>query len=325
MENRFFERIVAFFSGFFGRFKKRLIRFSRLLRRRYTIMVIPHTEKKAVNFKISFATIFTLCLFVVLLSFVTAFLGILYASGGQSVMSAEHRLMAAERENEQLKDSVVELRQTARSFETVLTETLDSFGHSSQLNKPTQGGGDYASFFNVETHDDQNLREIQDIKNISHFLNSSMSELSRISGMLNSKGNLLEEIPTAWPVERGLGYLTAPFGPARHPIRGYWYLHNALDIAYTRGVGLVSTANGKVVEVAWHDDYGNYLTIQHKYGFYTRYAHCDAIYVNEGDTVSQGQRIAALGNTGLTTGPHVHYEIRIGSQNVDPIRFLSME
>lgn len=325
IENRFFDRMAASFSRGTKKFRTRKMKFLRLLGRRYTVMIIPHTEKKAVNFKISFATIFTLCAFVVVLSAVTVVLGILFASGGQTISSAESRMTAAEAENEEMKDSVAQLRHTARNFETVLSETLDSFGLSSQLNRTTQTAGDYASFVNVEAHDGQTVRELQDVKNISRFLELSMGELSRISGLLSSKGNLLEEIPTGWPVERGRGYISAPFGPAQHPIRGYWYLHNALDIAYTRGTGVVATANGKVVEVTWHEDYGNYLTIQHKYGFYTRYAHCDAIYVSEGDTVAQGQRIAALGNTGLTTGPHVHYEIRIGSQNIDPIRFLSME
>ncbi len=325
IENRFFLKISAFFSMAFKRVRVRLNKLSRLLGRRYTVMVIPHTEKKAVNFKISFATVFVLCAFVVILSVVTAVLGILFATGGWQAASAESRMAAAEVENEQLKDSISDLRKTASEFESVLIDAVDSFGLTSRLDKSQAAEGDYASFSNIETHDEQVIKEIQTLENISGVLESSMIQLSRISGLLNSKGNLLEEIPTAWPVERGVGYVTAPFGPARHPIRGYWYLHNALDIAYSRGTGIVSTANGKVVEVAWNDDYGNYLTIQHKYGFFTRYAHCDAVYVREGDTVSQGQRIAAMGNTGLTTGPHVHYEIRIGSQNIDPIRFLSME
>ena len=324
IENRFFSKISAFFSAVFKRTRIRLNKLSRLLGRRYTVMVIPHTEKKAVNFKISFATVFALCAFVVILSVVTAVLGILFATGGWQAASAELRMAAAEVENEQMKDGIAELRRTAGEFESVLANTLDSFGLSS-VNRSVEARGDYASFFNVEAHDEQSLREIQTIENISGFLEDSMEQLARVSDLLNSKGNLLEEIPTGWPVVRGVGYITAPFGPARHPIRGYWYLHNALDIAYTRGTGIVSTANGKVVEVAWNDDYGNYLTIQHKYGFFTRYAHCDAVYVRAGDTVSQGQLIAAMGNTGLTTGPHVHYEIRIGSQNIDPIRFLSME
>ncbi len=69
--------------------------------------------------------------------------------------------------------------------------------------------------------------------------------------------------------------------------------------------------------------FGNYIDIKHNYGFSTRYAHLSRIYVNKGVDVVRGQLIAAMGSTGLSTGPHLHYEVRIGTQVVDPSKYLS--
>lgn len=70
--------------------------------------------------------------------------------------------------------------------------------------------------------------------------------------------------------------------------------------------------------------YGNYVFIRHNFGFYTRYAHLMRIFVHEGEHVKQGQEIGLLGTTGLSTGPHVHFEIWLGSQVIDPLRFLDI-
>ena len=70
--------------------------------------------------------------------------------------------------------------------------------------------------------------------------------------------------------------------------------------------------------------FGNYVVIRHSYGYSTKYGHMDKVYVEEGDTVTQGQKLGTMGNTGLSTGQHIHFEVRIGSQVVDPLRFLDI-
>jgi murein DD-endopeptidase MepM/ murein hydrolase activator NlpD len=145
----------------------------------------------------------------------------------------------------------------------------------------------------------------------------------QIAKMLQAQQSLIVELPTIWPLKDVRGYVTSYFGPTTHPFTKHWYLHKGIDIAYSRGTKVVSTADGKVIEKAFDSSgYGNYIVIKHKYGFYTRYAHMDKVYVKEGQNVQQGEVIGTLGNTGLSTGPHLHYEVRIGSQVVDPQRYL---
>jgi murein DD-endopeptidase MepM/ murein hydrolase activator NlpD len=156
-------------------------------------------------------------------------------------------------------------------------------------------------------------------------LNESAASLQKITDLLVSQGELLVELPTLWPLEGGRGRSTNPFGPAIHPFTKKWYLHKGVDLAFHRGWPVLVTAEGKVVENKFEPmGFGNYIVVRHKYGFYTKYAHLDRVYVNEGDTVTQGQRIGVLGSTGLSTGPHLHYEVRIGSQVVDPERYLNI-
>ncbi|MDZ7792491.1 MAG: M23 family metallopeptidase [Spirochaetia bacterium] len=88
----------------------------------------------------------------------------------------------------------------------------------------------------------------------------------------------------------------------------------------------VAAANGKVIERKYEPmGFGNYIVIRHAYGFATKYAHLDNVYVEEGDVVTQGQKIGTMGNTGMSTGPHLHFEVRIGAQVVDPERFLNVQ
>ena len=80
---------------------------------------------------------------------------------------------------------------------------------------------------------------------------------------------------------------------------------------------------GKIVEKGYEPlGFGNYVVIRHRYGFFTKYAHLDKLYVKEGQTVTQGQVIGRMGNTGLSTGPHLHYEVRVEGRAVDPLDYF---
>lgn len=116
-----------------------------------------------------------------------------------------------------------------------------------------------------------------------------------------------------WPC---IGKLTSPFGP-RH-IFGREEFHTGIDIALPQGSPISAAAAGTVVWVGPQGTYGNLVIVDHHNGFSTYYAHCSALLVDEGDEVSQGQEIAAVGSTGRSTGPHCHFEIRWREEPLDP-------
>lgn len=119
--------------------------------------------------------------------------------------------------------------------------------------------------------------------------------------------------------------LSSNFGMRFHPILGYSRMHQGIDFAAPTGAPVLASAGGKVVAAGWAGGYGNLVAVQHGRNMVTRYAHLSRIHVKVGDSVSQGQRIGAVGSTGLSTGPHLHYEVWVDGKPVNPAqaRYLS--
>ncbi len=118
------------------------------------------------------------------------------------------------------------------------------------------------------------------------------------------------------------GIITSPFGPRRHPIFGSTASHPGLDMAARTGDPIAAVADGVVISARWMNGYGNVVIISHGGGFSTVYAHQSKLLVKVGEQVSGGQTIGLVGSTGWSTGPHLHFEIRINGDPVDPLPYL---
>ncbi len=327
VEKRIFTFFVRVFSHIGAAVSGTFTKILRIGKQKFTVMLIPHSEKKIFNFHIS---VFSLIFISLLsLSVITAFFVFSTKfSGVSNLLSQKSENLSETQANlELVRDEITELRKVSQDFENSLQNTLSSFGFPSAKERTEPaGGGDLASFINFDEQDSGIMREVNELRNIQTVLKKSQQSLQKVKGLLDSQGDLLVDMPTFWPVEGGVGRITNYFGPEIHPFTQQWYLHKGLDLAYRRGKEIVSAANGKVVERKYDAmGFGNYILIRHAYGFATKYAHLDNVYVEEGDEVTQGQKIGTMGNTGLSTGPHLHFEVRIGSQVVDPERFLNVQ
>jgi murein DD-endopeptidase MepM/ murein hydrolase activator NlpD len=118
------------------------------------------------------------------------------------------------------------------------------------------------------------------------------------------------------------GAISSPFGPRMHPILGYRRNHNGVDIRSRRGDAVSASGPGIVVEAGWRGGYGNAVEIAHGDEVTTLYAHLDRIDVKVGDVVHRLEVVGAVGTTGLSTGPHLHFEVRIDGSPVDPAPHL---
>lgn len=118
------------------------------------------------------------------------------------------------------------------------------------------------------------------------------------------------------------GRITSPFGYRIHPITQEQDFHTGIDIAAAEGTAIHAAASGTVVEADHSSSYGNYLILRHSDGFQTVYCHCSRLIAKEGDRVRKGDRIAAVGSTGISTGPHLHFEARVEGQRTDPLWVL---
>jgi murein DD-endopeptidase MepM/ murein hydrolase activator NlpD len=119
------------------------------------------------------------------------------------------------------------------------------------------------------------------------------------------------------------GWMTSAFARERvHPILHFARPHEGIDITVPMGAEIEAPAAGVVAEVKWETGYGNLLTLDHGNGLVTRYAHCSRILVARGARVKRGQAIALAGSTGLSTGPHLHYEVWVNGKPVDPMQYV---
>ncbi|HEY6660220.1 MAG TPA: M23 family metallopeptidase [Pyrinomonadaceae bacterium] len=126
--------------------------------------------------------------------------------------------------------------------------------------------------------------------------------------------------PTVWPVE---GTLEAGFGGRRNPFGGPGYeFHSGQDIEAPWGAPVVAGASGSVSFVGWQNGYGQLVIVDHGGGLTTRYGHLSHIDVELGQIVNRAQLLGKVGSTGRSTGPHLHYEVRINDQPVNPLQYL---
>ena len=127
-------------------------------------------------------------------------------------------------------------------------------------------------------------------------------------------------VPSRMPLEHAT--LTSGYGMRNHPVLRKRARHNGIDLAAPTGTPIYATADGTVERANWFSSYGNYIQIGHGNSIETRYAHLSRIAVNDGQQVRKGDLIGFVGSTGRSTGPHLHYEVRIDGRPVDPRPFM---
>ncbi len=128
----------------------------------------------------------------------------------------------------------------------------------------------------------------------------------------------LNQTPDIWPVPGGI---SSGYGYRRHPVYGVFLFHTGVDIGARHGYPIMAAAEGRVVQTGRLGGYGNVVRIYHRDGISTLYAHCSEVLVNVGDYVTKGSIIARVGSSGITTGPHLHYEVHVHDRTVDPESF----
>lgn len=114
------------------------------------------------------------------------------------------------------------------------------------------------------------------------------------------------------------GRITSPYGYRIHPITGVYSMHGGLDLGARMNTPISAAQSGTVLTVAYSSSYGNYIILQHSGGLQTLYAHCSSISAKVGEEIQRGQTIAKVGSTGVSTGPHLHFEVRINGTRINP-------
>jgi len=283
-----------------------------------TIMFIPHNEKKLVNFQISkFIIVFFVALFVIII-----------VTSGYAIIKDN----AARREEQRLMSDYADIRSTLLRFEKLtrsVEELVDDLKPEiEELYKLAAGSDETGQIWDFEPVDDPEFKKIKNImpseiltlREIQQDMITSTNAVKTIKNFIEVRNKVIQDTPSTYP---NFGHVTSLFGWRRSPFGHGKDFHTGIDIAAAPGTEIVATAPGTVVASGWSGGYGYSVHLRHEYGFETIYAHCQSVVVFLDQVVKKGQVVGHVGQTGNATGPHCHYEIRLGGVAINPYPYMN--
>jgi hypothetical protein len=299
--------------------------------RRWTIMLVPHGSGPTRAVELSRAVVTSLTAIAVVA--VVAMMALAVAAIERGVNSTHSRLLA--REHGVLVDEVQRVSEEL----AVLSDSLDSLSRRGQglrllgglslldpgvlqggIGGPVGAWPERDSLLALGPDGARALAARIDVDALTRRVSILSTSMSQTSDSLLTHQMRWFATPSMLPTR---GRISSPFAPERvDPIVHVARPHEGMDVAAPAGSEIEAAAAGVVTEVGWVSGYGNLVAIDHGYGFVTRYAHCSRILVVRGQHVTRGQPIELVGSTGESTGPHVHYEVRLNGRPVDPKNFV---
>lgn len=260
-----------------------------------TILLVPHSRTRSVSIRMPVVAIAaSVCLFLIGSAFVVAV----------SVQAVEYNRMKARLDY--LSAQFIEVQGTISSLKQAEKDFRKLFSLKSK-----SAVLESADFSDSGSLDMEELRE---------QIESAMLSVAEIRKYVAEQKNVYLATPVGWPV---IGTLTSHYGYRNHPVNGNNKLHTGTDISVPAGTEVKTTANGIVSFAGWTEKSGIVVVIEHGHGFSTAYAHNRKALVRLGQRVTRGEPIALSGSTGISTGPHVHYEVWKNGRPADPAGFLA--
>ena len=286
--------------------------------RRWTVMVVPHGSDSPRSFSVSERTVRASMYTGATLALV-ALIGL-----GSAVASTSRYISHAVRPTE-ANAMAARPSEVARRVAS-LRDTLDVIRkREAQIRLlaglPATDSGSQAEMLSRALPSDSGNGAVhQDVEALIQRADLLSARFAAVTDSLEVNAKRFASVPSIMPTA---GWLTSQFSRNRaHPLLHISRPHEGIDVAAPMGAPIIAPASGTVTKVDRENGYGNVLEIDHGNGIVTRYAHCSRIDVRQGQHVTRGQRVAAVGSTGLSTGPHLHYEIHINGKIVDPLTYV---
>jgi murein DD-endopeptidase MepM/ murein hydrolase activator NlpD len=282
-----------------------------------TIIFVPHARAKFRKLKVSHRLLFSIISLVTSSLCLSTFFSVQYFTS----LSQTHELSKLRRENkdlqvanEQFSRSVESLRGQLRTVED-RTRKLAIIAGITTLDETAQGGS--GGLRNDELDAANPYRD--DVDKMSFRSHRIAKDLAVLEEKFVAQSHLLSSTPSIVPVR---GILTDGFGTRSDPFTGERGAHNAVDISSAVGQPVRSPADGIVVKAEWANGYGNVIFVSHGYGYSTRYGHLSGFAAKPGQRVKRGDILGYVGSTGRSTGPHLHYEVRVNNNPVNPLEYI---
>ncbi len=301
-----------------------------MMKKRYTIMILPDETAKVRKYRVPKPVVNGVIAAVAVFALGLGFLVTDYFGVKKAVSELERLRMESRHQRQQLVSfakSIDDLQGEMgrlRQFDMKLRVMADLDGVVYPEQIMGIGGENPENFNPLEAEvsfQDQALidgmtRGLDRLKTESSIQERSFQELVEY---LEDQKSLLASTPSVWPVK---GWVTSGFGYRTSPFTGRREIHQGLDVATRTGTPIISPADGIVVFSGREGGFGNTLLVDHGYGIVTRYGHCSSLEVKLGDKIKRGDIIARVGNTGRSTGPHLHYEVAVNGVAVNPMRYI---
>lgn len=294
----------------------------------YTVVILPNPTSKTYRFSISKKT------FKILISVlsVTVLLLTLFVIQYFSIAREMWELRALRKETvvqklqlQTFATTITDLKkQIARlkDMDTKLRVITDIAPPSQAAQTFGMGGPEEPTLSDMDVQSDSE-RLVQKMQEEVKTLRAEalLQELSfeELTQAMRDRRSLWSSTPSIWPVK---GWLTSGFGNRVSPFTGHLAMHNGIDVATRRDTPVVAPANGVVSHEGFDSGLGRVLKIAHGYGMQTLYGHLAKSNMRIGQRVKRGDVIGLVGNTGLSTGPHLHYEVYINGLPVNPLRYI---
>lgn len=281
-----------------------------------TIIFVPHARAKFRKLRVSHRVALSIISILTSSFCLSMFFSVQYFNS----LTRSHELTKLKRENrdlqianEQFSRSVENLRGQLKGVEEK-TRELRIIAGVNAFDTTTQGGVGGARNDNLAT-----TAYRDEIDTMTFRSRRLESDLSLLEARLVERYRWLSSTPSIVPVR---GILTDGFGGRSDPFTGEPGTHYAIDISTSTGQVVRTPADGIIVKAEWANGYGNVVYISHGYGYSTRYGHLRAFKVKPGQRVKRGDMLGFVGSTGRSTGPHLHYEVRLNGKPVNPLEYI---
>lgn len=297
--------------------------------KKVTIVFLPGASKKVKQLKIPRAL-----LFFFFLVFISAALFLTWGVRDYRAIKAKiPRLAQLEKQNEQQKIQLVALTQKIDQISGKLIE-LKKFDQKLKTMVNLETNEDNSQFLGIGGSDpsllnpDYTLEKAhqklvrlmhKSLDNLDMEISIQANEKEELYKFLENQKTMLASTPSIWPTR---GWVSSGFGYRISPFTNEKEFHKGIDICTRINTPIIAPADGVIASTGRDHAMGKMLTINHSYGVKTRYGHLSKILVKKGQYVKRGQEIALVGNTGRSTGPHLHYEVYLNGLPVNPTRYI---
>lgn len=298
----------------------------------FTLIVVPDATAKFRQIKVPYYFTHALIITGIILLLAVPIVSYLMVRSYQNMTQISTELPKIRKETrdqkfliERYERDISELRQMISRLKLANKKLMLMAGvdttASSQINFGGVGGGidtDELSSIIQETEETM-LQKIDHLAKLKEAALNQEELSQRLMEFFQDQKTLLASTPSIWPVK---GWVTSGFGMRKSPFTGRKTMHAGIDIATRTGTPIAAPADGVVSFSGRKGSFGKVLVIDHGYGYNTFYGHCSSLKKKVGERVKRGDVIAYVGNTGRSTGPHLHYEVRVNGVPTNPTKYI---